>query len=171
MKYGWYIHPTWWTCSAFIQISSWLAPWLKHLALHSIRLFHFRSTVKIRPFFPIFLLAESTAKAFCRLILFDFKKKSINHFLWHNFIQIPSWRAPWLKHLALHSIRLFHFHSTVKIWPFSPVFPLVESTAKAFCRLILLDFKQKAPTVFYDTTLYKYPPGGFHDWSTWLFIA
>ena len=35
-------------------------------------------------FFSSFLLAESTAKAFCRLILFDFKEKSINHFLRHN---------------------------------------------------------------------------------------
>ena len=51
---------------------------------HGIRLLHFHSAVKIRPFSPVFLLAESTAKAFCRLILFDFKEKSINHFLRHN---------------------------------------------------------------------------------------
>ena len=68
-----------------------------------------------------------------------------------------------IETFGLHSIRLFHFRSTVKIRPFSPVFPLAESTAKAFCRLILFDFEKKASTVFYDTTLYKYPLGGFHD--------
>ena len=51
---------------------------------HGIRLLHFHSIVKNTDFFSSFLLAESTAKAFCRLILFDFKEKSINHFLRHN---------------------------------------------------------------------------------------
>ena len=41
-------------------------------------LFHLHSTVKIRPFYP---LGESTAKACCWLFLWNFKEKSINHFL------------------------------------------------------------------------------------------
>ena len=31
------------------------------------------------------------------------------------------------------------------------VFPLAESTAKAFCRLFLWSFKEKASTIFYNT--------------------
>ena len=48
---------------------------------HSMQLFHLHSMVKIQPFSPVFPLAESTAKVFCRLFLWNFKEKSINHFL------------------------------------------------------------------------------------------
>ena len=44
-------------------------------------LFHLHSVVKIQPFYPFFPLAGTTAKAFCRLSLWNFKEKSINHFL------------------------------------------------------------------------------------------
>ena len=47
-------------------------------------LFHLHSVVKIQPFSPVFLLAEYRAKAFCRLSLWNFKEKSINHFLEHS---------------------------------------------------------------------------------------
>ena len=47
-------------------------------------LFHLHSTVNIQPFSPVFLLAEYRAKAFCRLSLWNFKEKSINHFLEHS---------------------------------------------------------------------------------------
>ena len=47
-----------------------------------------------------------------------------------------------------HGVWLFHLHSAVKIQPFPPVFPLAESTAKAFCRLSLWCFKEKASTIF-----------------------
>ena len=49
------------------------------------------------------------------------------------------------------SMWLFHLHSAVKIQPFSPVFLLAGSTAKAFYRLILWTFKEKASTNFYNT--------------------
>ena len=52
---------------------------------------------------------------------------------------------------------LFHFHSTVKIQPFSPVFPLAGSTAKACCRLSLWSFKENASTVFYGTAMNNRP--------------
>ncbi len=39
---------------------------------------------------------------------------------------------------------LFHLHSTVKVQPFYPFFPLAGSTDKAFCRLSLLNFKEKS---------------------------
>ena len=45
----------------------------------------------------------------------------------------------------------FHLHSAVKIQPFSPVFLLAEYRAKAFCRLSLWNFKEKASTIFYNT--------------------
>ena len=48
---------------------------------YSMWLFHLHSTVKIQPFSPVFPLAESLAKAFCRLFLWNFKGKSIRHFL------------------------------------------------------------------------------------------
>ncbi len=44
-------------------------------------LFHLHSVVKIQPFYPFFPLAGTTAKVFCRLSLWNFKEKSINHFL------------------------------------------------------------------------------------------
>ena len=51
---------------------------------HSMRLFHRHRVMKIQPCSPVLSLAESTAKAFCRLFLWSFKGKSINHFLWHS---------------------------------------------------------------------------------------
>ena len=47
---------------------------------YSMWLFHLHSAVKIQPFsgFP---LGGLTAKAFCRLSLWNFKEKSIDHFL------------------------------------------------------------------------------------------
>ncbi|WP_308771735.1 hypothetical protein [uncultured Bilophila sp.] len=34
---------------------------------------------------------------------------------------------------------------------FFPIFPLAGFTAKAFCRLSLWNFKEKASTIFYNT--------------------
>ena len=48
---------------------------------YSMWLFHLHSAVKIQPFSPVFPLAGSTAKAFFRLSLWNFKEKNINHFL------------------------------------------------------------------------------------------
>ena len=48
---------------------------------YGIWLFYLHSTLKIQPFSPVFPLAGSTAEAFCRLSLWSFKEKSINHFL------------------------------------------------------------------------------------------
>ena len=48
---------------------------------HSIWLLHLYNTVKMQTFSQDFPLAESIAKAFCRLSLWNFKEKSINHFL------------------------------------------------------------------------------------------
>ena len=53
----------------------------KERLCYSLWLFHLHSAVKIQPFSPVFLLAEYRAKAFCRLSLWNFKEKSINHFL------------------------------------------------------------------------------------------
>ena len=50
--------------------------------------------------------------------------------------------------IALYSLWLFHLHSAVKIQPFSPVFPLAGSTAKAFFRLSLWSFKEKSVNHF-----------------------
>ena len=50
---------------------------------------------------------------------------------------------------------LFHLHSAVKIQPFSPVFPLAGSTAKAFFRLSLWNFKEKTSTIFYNTAKFQ----------------
>ena len=52
-----------------------------------------------------------------------------------------------------YGLWLFHLHSAVKIQPFSPVFPLAGSTAKAFCRLSLWSFKEKTSTIFYNTAI------------------
>ena len=50
-----------------------------------------------------------------------------------------------------HSMCVFHLHSTVNMRPFSPVFPLAESLAKALCWLSLWNFKEKTSAVFYGT--------------------
>ena len=47
-------------------------------------LFHIHNILKIQPFYPVFPLTESTAKTFCWLSFWNFKEKSINHFLWHS---------------------------------------------------------------------------------------
>ena len=39
----------------------------------------------------------------------------------------------------------FHLYSTVKMRPFSPVFPLADFMAEAFCRLFLCSFKVNVP--------------------------
>ena len=57
---------------------------------YGLWLFHLHSAVKMQPFSPVFLLAEYRAKAFCRLSLWNFKEKSINHFLGHGLSKIPS---------------------------------------------------------------------------------
>ena len=44
-------------------------------------LFHFHSTVNIRPFSPVFPLAGFMDEAFCWLFPWNFKKESANHFL------------------------------------------------------------------------------------------
>ena len=50
-------------------------------------LLHLHNTMKCRLFLKIFPLAESIAKAFCWLSLWNFKEKNINHFLWHSQIK------------------------------------------------------------------------------------
>ena len=42
---------------------------------HSLWLFCLHNIVKIQPFYPVFPLAGSTSKAFCRLFLWNFKEK------------------------------------------------------------------------------------------------
>ena len=42
---------------------------------YSMWLFYLHSVLKIQPFSPVFLLARATDKAFCRLSLWNFKKK------------------------------------------------------------------------------------------------
>ena len=54
---------------------------------YGLWLFHLHSAVKIQPFSPVFLLAEYRAKAFFRLSLWNFKEKSINHFLEHSLLE------------------------------------------------------------------------------------
>ena len=70
-------------CWRMAWLSSLLAILLEWLC-HSVWLFHLHSTVKRQPFSPVFPLAESIAEAFFWLFLWNFKEKSINHFLGHN---------------------------------------------------------------------------------------
>ena len=56
---------------------------------HSMWLLHLHNTMKMQPFSPTFPLAESIAKAFCRLLLWNFKEKSINHFLGYSLSGKP----------------------------------------------------------------------------------
>ncbi len=47
-------------------------------------LFHLHSMLKLQLFYQAFPLAESTAKTFSWLSLWNFKEKNISHFLWHS---------------------------------------------------------------------------------------
>ena len=51
----------------------------------------------------------------------------------------------------------FCLRSMVNIPPFSPVFPLAEPVAKAFCRLFLWNSKEKSVSHFYGTAIGKRP--------------
>ena len=102
----------------------------------------FISTVlKIQPFFPVSPLAESTAKTFCWLFLWNFEEKSTSHFYGR----------------LCHSVWWFHLHSTVKRQPFSPVFPLAESIAEAFFWIFLWNFNKKASAIFLGYSLMIQP--------------
>ena len=46
------------------------------MALSGMWLFHLHSTLKLQLFYPVFPLAESTAKTFCWLSLWNFKEKA-----------------------------------------------------------------------------------------------
>ena len=105
--------------------------WFFQRLCYGMWLFHLHSTVKNRAFFPVFPLAGSTAKAFSRLSLWSFKKKSVNHFLWHSFFK-------WL----CHSIWLFYFSRMLKRETFSPIFPLTDSMMGELYWLCLWNFKK-----------------------------
>ena len=47
-------------------------------------LFHLHSMVKIQPFSPVFPLADFMAETLYWLFPWNFKEKSISHFLWHS---------------------------------------------------------------------------------------
>ena len=57
---------------------------------YSLWLFHLHSVVKIQPFSPVFLLAESDSQGIFRLSLWNFKEKSISQFLWHSLPESPN---------------------------------------------------------------------------------
>ena len=59
---------------------------LFYLALLRRWLFYLRSMVEIQAFYPVLPSAKSMTKAFCWLFLWNFREKSINHFLWCNFL-------------------------------------------------------------------------------------
>ena len=78
----------------FLCVFCWRMAWLSSLLAillewlcHSVWLFHLHSTVKRQPFSPVFPLAESIAEAFFWLFLWNFKEKSINHFLGHSLLK------------------------------------------------------------------------------------
>ena len=47
-----------------------------------------------------------------------------------------------------HRMWLFHLYSTVKIQPFSPVFPLADFMAEAFCWLFTWNIIEKGINLF-----------------------
>ena len=65
-----------WLCSSLRLI--------KRKALLSFMVVSSHSVVKIQPFPSVFPLAKPMVKAFCWLFLWNFKEKSISHFLGHS---------------------------------------------------------------------------------------
>ncbi|WP_337432274.1 hypothetical protein, partial [Bilophila sp.] len=77
---------------------------------YSMWLFHLHRAVENTAFFPVFPLAGATAKAFCRLSLWNFKEKNINYFLYHSHfigysLGISRKRQPFPNGTAFKNIR------------------------------------------------------------------
>ena len=53
--------------------------------------------------------------------------------------------------MALSQYVIVLFSQDTENTAFSSSFPLTESLAKAFCWLLLSNFKEKTSTIFYDT--------------------
>ena len=70
-----------------------------------------------------------------------------------------------------YSMWLFYLHSAVKIQPFSPVFPLVGSAAKASFRLSLWNFKEKTSISFYNTAILLVTPLEFRESASHFLMA
>jgi len=88
--------------------------------------------VRIRPFSPVFPLAEPVAKAFCRLFLWNSKEKSVSHFLWHShWKKADEWGAAYREAVKKrmrfwarprHGMWLFYFYNMLKIQGIIQVF-------------------------------------------------
>ena len=70
-----------------------------------------------------------------------------------------------------YSMWLFHLHSAVKNRAFFPVFPLAGSTAKAFFRLSLWNFKEKTSIFFYNTAILLVTPLEFRESASHFLMA
>ena len=151
---------------------------------HSTWLLYFSSMLKIETFSPIFPLTDSIIEASYWLFLWNFKKESINRFLWHSlyFLKFQINPSPcygmWLFHLHnMAKKQLFFFNFSVgglSGWGILSVIPLElqEMQHQAFPmirpkkRSALAIFFQrkktciiavlcKIPTLSYDRALWK----------------
>ena len=57
---------------------------------YSLWLFHLHSVVKIQPFSPVFLLAESDSQGIFPVIPLELQRKSNSQFLWHSLSESPN---------------------------------------------------------------------------------
>ncbi len=105
---------------------------------HSTWLLYFSSMLKIETFSPIFPLTDSIIEASYWLFLWNFKKESINRFLWHSlyFLKFQ------IKPSPCYGMWLFHLHNMAKKQLFPSIFPLADSAAEVFYRLSLWNFKK-----------------------------
>ena len=81
------------------------APFFSTGLCYSMWLFHLHSALKIQPFYPVFPLAGSTDKAFCRLSLWNFREKNINYFLQHSLPQRVNERLCPRKQLMFYFLK------------------------------------------------------------------
>ena len=135
------------------SVGSWVAHfyWLFFWLCYSLWLFHPHSTMKIQPFFPSFPLAGSTAKAFCRLFLWNSKEKSVSHFLWHShWKKADEWGAAYREAVKKrmrfwarprHGMWLFYLYNMLKIQVFIQI-SLRDSMIEAFFGGFLWSFKK-----------------------------
>ncbi len=66
------------------MLQAWNPPTIEEGAVISRWLFHLHSVVKIRPSFQFSPLAGFMAKTLGWISFWNFKKKSISHFLWYS---------------------------------------------------------------------------------------
>ncbi len=115
-----------------------------------------------------FAMTKPSQKALSRDVVVSSPRHSENNTFTLIFPLMGSMAGGFYWH---YSMWLFHLHSAVENTAFFPVFPLAESTAKAFFRLSLWNFKEKTSIFFYNTAILLVTPLEFRESASHFLMA